>query len=54
MVRTKRMVGPVEDKEEENVFCGPPGKLNHDQSILTLVGVPTEQSRMSMSRANVG
>lgn len=32
------MVGPVEDKEEENFFCGPPGKLNHDQSILTLVG----------------
>ncbi|EDL79875.1 dispatched homolog 2 (Drosophila) (predicted), isoform CRA_a [Rattus norvegicus] len=26
VVRTKRMVGPVEVKEEENFFCGPPEK----------------------------
>lgn len=32
VVRTKRMVEPVEDKEEENFFCGPPGKLPHGQS----------------------
>lgn len=32
VVRTKRMVEPVKDKEEENFFCGPPGKLQHGQS----------------------
>lgn len=27
MVRPRRMVEPLEDRGQENFFCGPPGKL---------------------------
>ncbi|XP_008840547.1 protein dispatched homolog 2 isoform X2 [Nannospalax galili] len=63
VVRTKRMVEPVEDKEEENFFCGPPekshaklvfvstsgGSLWNLQAIQSMCRIEQEQIRSHIS-----
>lgn len=63
VVRTKRMVGPVEVKEEENFFCGPPekklaklvfvstsgGSLWNLQAIHSMCRIEQEQIRSHIS-----
>lgn len=53
IVRPRRMVEPLEDRRQENFFCGPPGKLQPGQ-FLVLIVVPTPPSRTGRPRTNLG
>ena len=54
LVRPRRMVEPLEDRGQEDFFCGPPGKLQPSQFLPFMV-VPFLPTRTGgLRRTNVG